>query len=79
MAEATKLPVKIEKKAAASSPLGQWTPIESLRREVDRLFDRFHEGALRLPFGRPAFDLEVAWPRETSWAIAPAVDVAEKE
>ena len=79
MAEATKLPVKIDKKAAAPAPLGQWAPVESLRREIDRLFDSFHEGARRLPFGRPAFDLELAWPRETSWAIAPAVDVAEKE
>jgi len=79
MAEATKLPVKIDKKAAAPAPLGQWAPVESLRREIDRLFDSFHEGAWRLPFGRPAFDLELAWPRETSWAIAPAVDVAEKD
>ena len=79
MAEATKLPVKIEKKAAAPAALGQWMPLESLRREIDRLFDSFHEGAWRLPFGRPAFNLELAWPRETSWAIAPAVDVAEKD
>jgi len=79
MAEATKLPVKIEKKAAAPAALGQWMPLEALRREIDRLFDSFHEGAWRLPFGHPAFNLELAWPRETSWAIAPAVDVAEKD
>ena len=79
MAETTKLPVKIEKKAAAPAALGQWMPLEALRREIDRLFDSFHEGASRLPFGRPAFNLELAWPRETSWAIAPAVDVAEKD
>ena len=72
MAEATKLPVKIDKKAAAAAPLGQWAPVESLRREIDRFFDSFHKGAWRLPFGRPAVDLELAWPRETRWAIAPA-------
>ncbi len=79
MAEATKLPIKTEKKAAAPAPLGHWTPFESLRREIDRLFDSFHGGAGRLPFGRPGFDLELAWPREPSWSLAPAVDVAEKE
>ncbi|HUZ90472.1 MAG TPA: Hsp20/alpha crystallin family protein [Methylocella sp.] len=79
MAEATKLPVKIDKKAAAPAPIGHWTPFESFRREVDRLFDSFHEGAWRHPFGRPALNLDLSWPREMSWDIAPAVDVAEKE
>ncbi|TIO04119.1 MAG: Hsp20/alpha crystallin family protein, partial [Mesorhizobium sp.] len=43
MAEAaTKLPVKTEK-STAPAPAGNWTaPFESLRREIDRLFDDFH-------------------------------------
>jgi HSP20 family protein len=79
MAEATKLPIKTDKKAATPAPIGHWTPFESLRREVDRLFDSFHEGAWRHPFGRPVFDLDLSWPREMGGVIAPAVDVAEKE
>lgn len=79
MAEATKLPIKTEKKAAAPAPLGHWTPFESLRRDIDRLFDSFHGGMGRFPFGRSGFDWELAWPREPSWSLAPAVDVAEKE
>ncbi|HUI20981.1 MAG TPA: Hsp20/alpha crystallin family protein [Methylocella sp.] len=80
MAEAQKLEVKTEKKATTMpAPVGQTAPFEALRREIDRLFDNFHEGAWRLPFGRPVFDLELLWPRGTGWAIAPAVDVTEKE
>jgi HSP20 family protein len=79
MAEAQKLPIKTEKKGAAPAPLGAFAPFETLRREIDRLFDTFHESAWRLPFSRPVFDLELSWPRGTEWAIAPAVDVVEKE
>ncbi|TIO50164.1 MAG: Hsp20/alpha crystallin family protein, partial [Mesorhizobium sp.] len=44
MAEAaTKLPVKSEKNALAPARSDNWMgPFESLRREIDRLFDDFH-------------------------------------
>lgn len=42
---ATKLPIKSEKSAAPARHTG-WAPFESLKREIDRLFDDFH------PFGR---------------------------
>lgn len=77
MAEATKLPVKTEKSAPA--PRGSdWAPFESLRREVDRLFDEFHPFGWRLPAARSVFGLEV--PKLGSdWAVAPAMDLVEKE
>ncbi|HET6374844.1 MAG TPA: Hsp20/alpha crystallin family protein, partial [Methylocella sp.] len=75
MAEATKLPVKNETRAPAGPP-ASWAPFESLRREIDRLFEGFHLGSWGLPFRR-AFEIEIPWPREMG--IAPAVDVAEKE
>ena len=78
MAEAvTKLPVKTEKVRRAAVP--EWRPFESLRREMDRLFDSFDGGFSRYPFGRSAFEVEPFWRRESTWTAAPAVDAAESE
>ncbi len=81
MTEATKVPVKTEKGSSAVAPLG-WAPFDNIRREIDRIFDRFNLGTWDFPlgpFGRRAFDLEVPWPRAPGMAIAPAVDVAERD
>ena len=71
MAEAeTKLPEKQEKKPPErASALEPWQPFESLRREIDRLFEDFDRGFWRFPFRRSAFDIEPSWRRE--WAAAP--------
>jgi HSP20 family protein len=76
----TKLPVKVGEPTSERSlaPAG-WRPLESLRREVDRLFEDFSRGSLRFPFRTLAFDLEPFWRGEVSWATAPAVDVVEKD
>lgn len=75
---ADKIPVKTETKAVTPSPaVGAWAPFEALRQEVDQLFDRFSP-RWRLPISRAPFALELPWLREMG-AIAPAVDVAEKE
>jgi len=78
MAEATKLPVKTEERklAAAAAP---WRPFENLRREIDRLFEDFDGGMWRSRLGRSLFDVQSSWPRESTWAATPAVDVAETE
>ena len=40
MAEASKVPVKIEEKTPArEGALQAWRPFESLKREIDRLFE----------------------------------------
>jgi HSP20 family protein len=80
MAEAeTKVPVTKESKPAASPTAMQaWRPFESLRREVDRLFEDFTMNPFRLPFRRPAFDIEPFWQAE-SWIAAPAVDLVEHD
>jgi len=72
----TKLPVKNEGGVAATPR--QWHPFESLRREVDRLFDDFHFG-LRNPIGRPLFEMQPFWSRESVSSTVPAVDVAETD
>jgi HSP20 family protein len=53
-------------------------PFESLRQEIDRLFDDFGMG-FRWPFGRSLFAAEPAFRRELTWAKMPAVDVVESE
>jgi HSP20 family protein len=80
MAEtATKLPIKTEAKAPAPSAPQSWTPFESLRREIDRVFDSFYRPHWGFPFGRGAFDLDLPSLRSPSLKLAPAVDVSEKE
>ncbi|RWB97359.1 MAG: Hsp20/alpha crystallin family protein [Mesorhizobium sp.] len=78
MAEAaTKLPIKSEK-STPPAPAGNWTsPFESLRREIDRLFDDFHPFDFRLP-SRSIFGRERPTLRSADWQIAPAMDLVEK-
>ncbi len=77
---ATKLPVKVEKKTApAMGAMAPWAPFETLRREIDRVFNSVGGGSWPLAFGRPAFQFDLPWPREAGWALTPAVDVSEKD
>jgi len=77
MAEATKLPVKNEERKAPG--VAPWRPFETLRHEIDRLFEDFDGGMWRSRFGRPMFNLQPFWPRESTWAAAPAVDISETD
>ena len=75
----TKVPVTTEKKTEASpTAMHMWRPLENLRREVDRLFDDFNMVPFRLPFRRPAFDIEPFWSPE-SWVPVPPVDLVERD
>lgn len=74
----TKLPVKQEKPSAASSVPQMWQPFESLRQEIDRLFDDFGQGFLR-PFGRSLVPAAPLFRRELTLPTMPAVDVVESE
>jgi HSP20 family protein len=76
MAEPTKLPVKRE--GASASRHQPLQPFESLRREVDRLFEDFTGGILRRPFGS-FFDIEPNWPISSAMRTTPAVDVTETD
>jgi HSP20 family protein len=76
MTEAAKAPVKAEEKAATPQV---WRPFETLRREVDRLFDDFGTEFWRAPFRRSRFDMEPVFRRELTVGPAPAVDIAEKD
>lgn len=74
----TKMPMKPTTKESEQAP-GEWRPLTSLRREIDRLFDDVHLGAWRRPVGRTLFDVEPFWRGELSFGKAPAVDIAERE
>jgi HSP20 family protein len=77
---ATKLPVRTE--SAKTAPPGApqtWRPFETLRREIDRVFNDFDGGLFASPFRRPLFDVAPFWNAERAFAGAPAVDIAEKE
>ena len=74
----TKLPIKQEKPSVASSVPQMWQPFESLRQEIDRLFDDFGRGFWR-PFGRSLSTAEPLFKRELSLSTMPAVDVVESE
>lgn len=57
---------------------GEWMPFESLRREVDRLFDDFHPFGWRgaFPRGLGVFDRGT---RRAQWQVVPAMDLVEKD
>ncbi|WP_105372823.1 Hsp20/alpha crystallin family protein [Neorhizobium huautlense] len=72
---ATKLPVQKDEKPV--QPAGTfWSPFQTLRNEIDRLFEDFAPTSRRTPerslFGR-------AMPSLNGWATAPAVDIVEND
>jgi HSP20 family protein len=78
MAEpATKPPAESQSKAPAPRE-EPWMPFDTLRREIDRLFEDFRPIGWRSPFRRPS-GFETAWPRLEGWQVAPAMDLVEKE
>ena len=78
MAEDTsKVPVQTDK--TTSSALDPWRPLESLRREIDQLFDDFGLGTRRSPFRRSFFDMDRLRRAKAAFTGMPAVDVTETE
>jgi HSP20 family protein len=72
----TKLPITNEKQPVKTAER-VWAPIDNLRQEIDRLFDDFHPFAWRSPFGRSLRNLDFG--KAPEWAVAPAVDMTEKD
>jgi HSP20 family protein len=78
MAEDTsKIPVTTDK--TTSSALDPWRPLESLRREIDQLFDDFGSGTWRSPMRRSFFDMDPLRRAKAAFTGMPAVDVTETE
>ena len=81
MAETTtKLLVKdAEQASGRASALKSWHPIESLRREIDRLFEDFDGDFWRSPLRRSLFDIAPFFQRERRLTVVPQVDIVEKD
>jgi HSP20 family protein len=73
---ATKVPVTAEKSAEPAAAAPAWHPIDTLRKEIDRLFDDFGQGFWRSPF-RALADFEPLWPSKLTSSFA--VDVTETD
>jgi HSP20 family protein len=77
---ATKVPLRTEHIGTTPpSTLANWRPFDNLRREVDRIFDNFHEGFWATPSVRSLFDIESSPRQGNGWSMAPVVDVAETD
>ena len=75
MAEAAfKVPEKAETKSPPLAASHEWRPLESLRREVDQLFEDFGLRSLR-----HGIDFGPFWRGEISWGKVPAVDFVDNE
>jgi HSP20 family protein len=72
-----KVPVKTEKSSGGVPQT--WRPFDSLRREVNRLFDDFDGGFWRAPFASSLFDIAPFRRPNATFVAAPAVDVAETD
>lgn len=79
MTEAAKVPVKAEQKSEGKGQPQMWRPFETLRREVDRLFDDFGTEFWRSPARRSLFEMESMFRRTLEVGSVPAVDIVEKD
>jgi HSP20 family protein len=65
-------------KAPPTAPAA-WHPLDSLRREIDKLFEDFGLRSLRAPLGRNSVDPEPFWRGEIMFAKVPAVDFVDDD
>jgi len=70
-----KVPVAMESR---DMPIMGWRPFETLRREIDRLFDEMDGEFWRTPFRASPFETAPLWRRSLMRAAAPAVDIIER-
>ena len=78
MAEtSSKVPVKTEKMPPSTLPA--WRPFESLRREIDRLFEDFDGAFWRSPLRRSWLDMDPFHGGRGALEALPAVDVTETD
>lgn len=77
---ATDIPVKTETAPTEHRSVAEpFRPLETLRREVDRLFDSFDRGYGLSPFPGSTFDFERLLRNSPALAGDPAIDVTESE
>jgi HSP20 family protein len=75
---ANELPAKSEETDAKSPEKSrEWEPFQTLRREIDRVFENFHHGFSA--FGRTGMEFEPFRLLAGGWGSTPAVNMVEKD
>ena len=74
----TKVPVKPDTPQPSALREAR-APFESLRKEIDRLFDEFNPFRSRSRTAGSIFDLELPRFSQGGWQVAPAIDLAKNE
>ena len=76
----TKLPIKSDpSKSVSPAKTNGWPNFDSLRKEIESVFDRFGVGSWQMPFPSSSFDIDVNWPGQKTWGLSPAVDITERD
>ena len=70
--------MKTEKEPERTRAQRGWTPMESLRRDFNRLFEDFGD-LWRSPLRHALLGAEPLWSRDLTWAATPAVDIADND
>jgi HSP20 family protein len=71
--------MKTAEKEAERAPVHRgWPPMESIRRDLNRLFEDFGD-LWRSPLRQGLLGAEPLWSRELTWAAMLALDVAEQD
>ncbi|MDD9731281.1 Hsp20/alpha crystallin family protein [Mameliella sp. AT18] len=70
----SKIEVRQDKHATAPAQAEGWSPLVSLRHEIDRLFDDFGAGSWRHPLSRR---MQSMFPASESWFMSPATEVVD--
>jgi HSP20 family protein len=73
---AAKLPIAKDTQPT-KAPERLWHPIETLRTEIDRLFDDFGSFGLRTPLRRAMGNFDLL--SRTDWSFSPAFDMTEQD
>lgn len=77
MSESDRKPVPAETQKNEVAPQG-WAPFDTLRHEVDRLFEDFRPFGRRWPAARTALETGLSG-MQAGWSVAPAMDMVEKD
>jgi len=74
---ANELPKSEERDTKTPERPREWEPFQTLRREIDRVFENFHHGLSA--FGRTRMEFEPLRLLAGGWGSTPAVNMIEKE
>jgi len=66
--------IEVKHEGSAPAQAGSWAPLDTLREEVDRLFDDFGSGLWKRPLSQRVFG---RLPVPADWRLSPAVEIVD--